>query len=132
MECLNFFNPRRDLEDLRKKLKSLEAEQEAVEQETSRRRGARDSLVGRREKLGLRRADLVAEAAVAGPEGGVARAGRDSLAEELGTLGGSLATAAAAVEESDLQLSLWTTERDGTCAKAGRRQQFGTREARDA
>jgi structural maintenance of chromosome 3 (chondroitin sulfate proteoglycan 6) len=82
--------------------------------------------------LQLRRADLAAEVAGAGPPAGAARAVRDSLAEELGTLGGSLATAAAMAEESDLKLSLWTTERDRTCAKAGRRQQFGTREARDA
>jgi hypothetical protein len=53
-----------------------------------------DSVVARREKLGLRRADPTAEVVGAGLPGGAAMAVRDSLAEELGTLGGSLATAA--------------------------------------
>jgi hypothetical protein len=51
-------------------------------------------VVARREKLGLRRADPTAEVVGAGLPGGAAMAVRDSLAEELGTLGGSLATAA--------------------------------------
>ena len=93
---------------------AMKAEQESAEKETVRRRHrARDSLAGQQAELKLRRADLAAEATGTGPPGGAGRA-RDSLAAELRTLGSSLATAAAVAEESDLQLSLWTMERDRT------------------